>query len=245
MKTRKPSSQRETALFLKALKEDGIEEIYLETKAKAVKNKAPVSKAVSAKTQGAKKQILEFRETVLKCTQCHELAGSRKSVVFGSGNVKAQLMFVGEAPGRDEDLQGLPFVGRAGQLLTKIIEAMNLSRNQVFIANVLKCRPPENRPPKPDEVLNCEPFLLKQIELIKPRILCALGTFAAQALLKTEQPISALRGKFVDFPGNPAIKVMCTYHPAYLLRSPGEKKKVWEDMKKIMKELQGDKRRET
>lgn len=179
---------------------------------------------------------MKLREEALACTKCSDLYGTRTKVVFGSGNIKARLMFVGEAPGYDEDQQGLPFVGAAGQLLTKIIESIGYSRNQVFIANTLKCRPPGNRQPKPDEIANCWPFLQKQIELIKPEIICALGSFAAQTLLKKADSISRLRGKFFDF-GN-GIKVMCTFHPAYLLRNPEEKRKVWEDMKTIKTELE-------
>ena len=214
-------------LFLKTLQEDGIEEIYL----------PPVQKIPPAETGAgtSKEKLLALRERVLQCTLCGELAATRKSVVFGAGNVKAKLLFIGEAPGRDEDLQGLPFVGRAGQLLTKIIESIGLTRREVFIANVLKCRPPGNRQPQPEEILNCEPYLKKQIEWIHPKIICALGTFAAQTLLKTGSPISQLRGRFHDYQG---IQVICTFHPAYLLRNPGEKRKVWDDMKTIKKELE-------
>ncbi len=143
-------------------------------------------------------------------------------------------MFIGEAPGFDEDQQGLPFVGAAGQLLTKIIEAMKLKREDVYIANCLKCRPPGNRNPEPAEIASCSPILARQIEIIAPEIICALGKFAAQTLLESEEPISRLRGKFHDFRG---IKLMPTFHPAYLLRNPGDKKIVWEDMQKIMREL--------
>ncbi|MBI4550087.1 MAG: uracil-DNA glycosylase [Candidatus Omnitrophica bacterium] len=176
-----------------------------------------------------------LKNSVLGCVRCSELARTRKSVVFGSGNAKAKLMFIGEAPGFDEDQQGLPFVGKAGQLLTKIIEAMGLARQDVFIANVLKCRPPGNRNPLPEEIMNCKPYLLAQIGLIRPRVICALGNFAAQVLLQTDRTISQLRGKFYEFEG---IKILPTYHPAYLLRNPADKKKVWEDMKLIMKELE-------
>ncbi len=223
-------SKPDPKLFLKMLQEDGIDEIYLPKKPSATDNASRLS-------TGAKAELLALREKVLACTLCNELAATRKSVVFGAGNVKAQLMFVGEAPGRDEDLQGLPFVGRAGQLLTKIIESIGLTRQQVFICNVLKCRPPQNRQPQPDEILNCQPYLNKQIELIQPKIICALGTFAAQTLLRTGIPISQLRGRFHEFG---AAKVLCTFHPAYLLRNPGEKRKVWEDMKMIKKELEGE-----
>ena len=176
-----------------------------------------------------------FRKTVLSCAKCSELASTRKTVVFGFGNLKAKLVFVGEAPGHDEDIQGLPFVGKAGQLLTKIIESIDLKRETVFICNVLKCRPPGNRNPQGQEIENCEPYLLHQIDLIRPEVICALGTFAAQTLLKTERTISSLRGKFHDYNGR---KLICTFHPAYLLRNPEEKRKVWEDMKMIRAELQ-------
>ena len=176
-----------------------------------------------------------LKDTALKCTRCSELAKTRKTVVFGSGNINADLVFVGEAPGYDEDIQGLPFVGKAGQLLTKIIESIELKRESVYICNVLKCRPPGNRNPLPDEISNCGSYLLRQISLIRPKIICALGTFAAQTLLKTDRPISSLRGKFHDY-GD--CKLICTFHPAYLLRNPEEKRKVWEDMKMIRMELQ-------
>ena len=172
----------------------------------------------------------EFREKVIRCTRCDELVQNRRSVVFGSGNPEAKLMFVGEAPGAEEDRQGLPFVGRAGQLLTKMIEAIGFKREEVFIANVLKCRPPGNRTPKPAEIQNCRPYLAQQIAMIQPRIICALGTFAAQTLLQTETPISSLRGKSHTYEGTPVI---CTFHPAYLLRNPAEKRKAWEDLKRV------------
>ena len=143
------------------------------------------------------------------------------------------MVFVGEAPGRDEDLQGEPFVGQAGQLLTKIIQAIQLKREEVYIANIIKCRPPENRNPEPDEIAACEPFLVKQLQVIQPRLICALGTFAAQTLLKSEEKISALRGRFHQYQ---EIPVMPTYHPAYLLRNASRKREVWEDMKKIKQE---------
>jgi DNA polymerase len=165
------------------------------------------------------------------CQRC-KLAGGRTKIVFGQGNPNARLMFVGEAPGADEDVQGLAFVGRAGQLLTDIIEkGMKMKRDDVFIANILKCRPPGNRNPEPDEILQCQPFLEKQIEVIRPKILVGLGKFSCQWLLKTAEPITRLRGKMGTFNG---IKVMPTYHPAYLLRNPSAKKDVWEDMKVVM-----------
>lgn len=174
-----------------------------------------------------------LKDEVCLCEKC-ELFKTRKNVVFGEGSDKAKLIFVGEAPGEDEDCQGLPFVGRSGQLLTKIIEAMGLKREDVYIANILKCRPPDNRPPAPDEILACRDNLRRQIDIIKPKVICTLGKFASQTLLNTETPISALRGKFDYYNG---IKVMPTFHPAYLLRNLGDKKLVWEDMKKVMKEL--------
>ena len=184
--------------------------------------------------QDPKEALIALQRLVVPCVKCGELAAARKNVVFGSGNARAKLVFVGEAPGFDEDVQGLPFVGRAGQLLTKIIESINLTRQEVFICNVLKCRPPKNRNPLPDEIANCEPYLKKQLEIIRPKVICALGTFAAQTLLKTTSSISSLRGKFYEFQG---AKLICTFHPAYLLRNPEDKRKVWEDMKMIRTEL--------
>ncbi|MBN1664160.1 MAG: uracil-DNA glycosylase [Deltaproteobacteria bacterium] len=167
------------------------------------------------------------------CQRCH-LGKMRTNLVFGEGNPHAELVFVGEAPGGDEDRQGRPFVGRAGQLLTKIIAAMGLTRQDVYICNILKCRPPGNRNPEPHEIAACEPFLVRQLEAINPRVICALGAFAAKTLLKTDVPITLLRGKYHDYH---EIKLMPTYHPAYLLRNPGAKKQVWEDVQVIMKDL--------
>src|SRR5262245_52734666 len=174
-----------------------------------------------------------IRQEIGDCQRC-KLAPKRTNIVFGSGNPNAELVFVGEAPGYDEDQQGLPFVGKAGQLLTKIIESINLKREDVYICNVLKCRPPENRNPEPDEVAACNPFLKKQLAAIRPKIVCCLGTFAAQTVLQTPAPISRLRGKFFDMDG---MRVIATFHPAYLLRSPEKKREVWEDMKQIRAEL--------
>jgi DNA polymerase len=164
------------------------------------------------------------------CSRCKLHTLGRRQVVFGVGNPNADLMFVGEAPGADEDIQGEPFVGRAGQLLTKIIEAIELKRQDVYIANVIKCRPPSNRNPEPDEVERCEPFLFRQIDIIKPRVIVALGKFAAQCLLKTDAPITRIRGR--EFTYRDAVLIP-TYHPAYLLRNPSAKRDVWEDMKKV------------
>ena len=175
------------------------------------------------------------RELLGDCRRC-PLHRTRHNLVFGEGNPKADLVFVGEAPGADEDAQGRPFVGPAGQLLTKIIGAMGLKREEVYICNILKCRPPGNRNPQPEEIAPCEPFLIRQLEAIRPRVICALGTFAAHTLLKSEAPISVLRGRFHSYQG---IPLMPTYHPAYLLRNPGAKKQVWEDVQIIMKTLRG------
>ena len=167
------------------------------------------------------------------CTKCR-LAGTRTNVVFGVGSPNADLMFVGEAPGRDEDEKGEPFVGRAGQLLTDIIKAMKLTREQVYIANVIKCRPPENRNPEADELDACRPFIRRQVELIQPKVIVTLGRFGLQSLTEKSYGISAVRGQWLDYNG---IKLMPTYHPAYLLRNPAAKKDVWADMKKVMAEL--------
>lgn len=186
--------------------------------------------------------LAALRDEIGDCARC-KLHASRTHLVFGTGDPEAALMFVGEAPGEDEDRQGLPFVGKAGQLLTRIIEAMGYRREQVYIANIIKCRPPRNRNPEPDEIGTCSPFLWRQIGIIRPKVICALGTFAAQTLLATEQKISRLRGRFHALPavfsdGAPAgIRVMPTFHPAYLLRNPEDKKRVWEDMQMIMQEL--------
>jgi len=175
----------------------------------------------------------ELRAVALACTKCR-LAKTRTNVVYGVGNPDADLMFIGEAPGRDEDVKGEPFVGRAGQLLTDIIKAMKLTRDDVYIANVIKCRPPENRNPEPDELEQCRPFIRRQIELIKPKVIVTLGRFALQSLTEKGYAISAARGQWMEYDG---IKVMPTYHPAYLLRNPAAKKEVWADMKKVMAEL--------
>ena len=171
------------------------------------------------------------------CRRCKLCTLGRSQIVFGVGNPKARLMFVGEAPGEDEDKKGEPFVGRAGQLLTKIIEAIGMTRDQVYIANVIKCRPPGNRNPEPDEVASCEPFLFRQIDVIQPKVIVPLGKFAAQSLLKTMDPITRLRGRQFDYRGAVLIP---TFHPAYLLRNPSAKREVWEDMKKVRAILQSE-----
>jgi DNA polymerase len=174
--------------------------------------------------------LQSIREDIGDCTRCKLCTLGRKQIVYGVGNLHADLMFVGEAPGRDEDAQGIPFVGRAGQKLTQIIEAIGLTREDVYIANVIKCRPPENRNPEPDEVEKCEPFLFRQIDTIKPKVIVALGTFAARSLLKTDAPISRLRGRVYEYRGATLIP---TFHPAYLLRNPSCRREVWDDMKKV------------
>lgn len=181
-------------------------------------------------------ETLDFVRTDLgDCTRCKLHTLGRSQIVFGVGNPAASLMFIGEAPGHDEDVQGIPFVGRAGQLLTRIIEAIGLRREDVYIANVIKCRPPENRNPEPDEVAHCEPFLFRQVLVVKPRVIVALGTFAAQTLLRTKDPISRLRGNVYRYG---TASLIPTFHPAYLLRSPERKRDVWEDMKKVRDLLQ-------
>ena len=184
-------------------------------------------------TGGDEHDLEAVRTELGDCRRC-PLGDRRQHLVFGEGNPSAELVFVGEAPGADEDAQGRPFVGRAGQLLTKIIAAMGLKREEVYICNILKCRPPGNRNPLPDEIAACEPFLIRQLGVIRPRVICAMGSIAAHALLKSEAPISVLRGRFHSYQG---IPLMPTYHPAYLLRNPGAKKQVWEDVQGIMKRL--------
>ncbi len=201
---------------------------------KTDKEKVPDSTMMTVGTNRTEKSLEEICRAMEHCSLC-SLGKTRKNLVFGEGNPAAALVFVGEAPGADEDLQGRPFVGRAGQLLTKIIGAMGLKREDVYICNILKCRPPGNRNPLPEEIEVCEPHLIEQLKAIRPRVICALGTFAAQTLLKKKGiPITVLRGRFHDYHG---IPLMPTYHPAYLLRNPGAKKQVWEDVQQIMKVL--------
>jgi DNA polymerase len=179
-------------------------------------------------------ELRELREFIGDCQRC-KLAPGRTNLVFGVGDPRAELMFVGEGPGADEDVVGEPFVGRAGQLLTDIIErGMKMKRSEVYICNVVKCRPPGNRNPEPDEVAACEPFLMRQIELVKPKVIVGLGTFAVQSLLKIKTPISKLRGVWHEFRG---VKLMPTFHPAYLLRNPADKRLVWADIQEVMKAL--------
>src|SRR5215475_9294153 len=215
------------------------------SKAQMGSERFPVPSAVSPEVQERllpsqppldpliKLSLPELEVVAKQCTECR-LHRGRTHVVFGVGNPHAELMFVGEAPGRDEDLQGEPFVGRAGQLLTRIIEAIGMQRQDVYIANVIKCRPPNNRNPEADEIAHCEPYLIRQLALVKPRLIVALGTFAAQTLLKTKLPISQLRGRFHFYQG---VQLMPTFHPAFLLRNPERKRAVWEDMQMVQREL--------
>ncbi len=193
----------------------------------------PAARAPSPSPSVSGKSLAMVREELGDCQRC-KLAPQRKNIVFGIGSPDAPLVFVGEAPGGEEDRTGEPFVGAAGQLLTKMIQAMGLSREEVYICNILKCRPPGNRNPEPDEIEQCEPFLKKQLAAIRPRMIVALGKFAAQCLLRSDAPISRLRGRFQTYEG---IPLMPTFHPAFLLRNPDAKREVWADLKLVMAEL--------
>jgi DNA polymerase len=234
--------------FINLEKESGMDEFML----KSILSHKPSGQPAGYSHSPDKKINLEnLEKRVRECKEC-PLCESRRNTVFGEGKADADLMFVGEAPGLEEDIQGRPFVGKAGSLLTKIIEAMGLKREDVYIANCLKCRPPQNRSPLPSEVVACREFLLEQIRTIMPKAICCLGKFAAQTLLMTEEPITSLRGRFCDLEGiNPVrnsttsastdisnrVKVMPTFHPAYLLRNPKDKRLVWQDMKKLLSYL--------
>ena len=194
---------------------------------------APKSGLFDASEKISGDSLLKIRDDIGDCTRC-KLHKGRNKIVFADGNPKAKLIFVGEGPGRDEDMQGLPFVGRAGKLLTSMIEAMGLQRQDVYICNVVKCRPPENRLPEPDEIKTCSPFLLRQLEVVDPKVIVALGACAAQTLLQTTRGISHFRGQWQEFRGR---KLMATYHPAYLLRNPPAKADVWKDLQMVMAEL--------
>jgi len=210
-------------VYLEELRETGVEGLPLS-----------VDVPSSLPAGGSGRETLDvIRGDLGECVRC-SLGRGRTHLVFGVGAPHARLVFVGEAPGKDEDLQGEPFVGEAGQLLTKIIQAMGLERRQVYICNVLKCRPPNNRNPLPAEIEQCQPFLLRQLRAIGPGAIVALGTFAAQTLLGTKEPISKLRGRFHDYHG---IPLMPTFHPAFLLRNAAMKREVWEDMQQVMKLL--------
>lgn len=213
-----------TKNFIRQQIDLGFNEVYNPVKTK----KPPVKK----EERFINTSLEDFHQQIKNCKKCH-LCKTRTNFVFGVGNPEAELLFIGEAPGRDEDLLGEPFVGAAGKLLDKMLAAIQLSREEVYIANILKCRPPENRDPAPDEIEMCQPYLLHQIELIQPKIICALGRISAQALLRTKSPLNQLRGKFHDFMG---IKFLVTYHPAALLRYQTYKKFAWEDLQFLRKE---------
>jgi uracil-DNA glycosylase len=227
-----PETRSQVADHLRLFRELGVEGISRDADWRVRPQDGPTTQAAAVP-----ETLAGIREELGDCTRCKLHALGRRQIVYGVGSPTAALMFIGEAPGHDEDIQGIPFVGRAGQLLTKIIEAIGMSRDEVYIANVIKCRPPENRNPEPDEVATCEPFLFRQVGAIAPTVIVALGTFAAQALLRTKDPISRLRGRVFKY-GN--ARVVPTFHPAYLLRSPERKRDVWEDMKKVRSMLTGD-----
>ncbi|MFZ5443208.1 MAG: uracil-DNA glycosylase [Myxococcota bacterium] len=201
--------------------------------APAPKAAAPVAVPPSAPLAKTFATLDEIRTELGDCKRC-KLCSGRKQIVFGVGNPRAELVFVGEGPGEEEDRQGIPFVGAAGQLLTKMIEAMKFKRDEVYICNVVKCRPPGNRNPEPDEITACEPFLKAQLSVIKPKVIVALGKFAAQTLLRVDTPITRLRGQWRSYEG---IELMPTFHPAYLLRQPDEKKKAWMDLQDVMRKF--------
>jgi DNA polymerase len=236
---------RELADHLEYFKEIGVDGVSRDAKWRTRPDTPAAPAAPAAPTAPAAPAALASGDTLdaIKadigpaCTRCKLCTLGRSQIVFGVGNPKARLMFVGEAPGEEEDKRGEPFVGRAGQLLTKIIEAIGLTREQVYIANVIKCRPPGNRNPETDEVAACEPFLFRQIDVIQPKVIVPLGKFAAQCLLKTMEPITRLRGRQYEYRGAVLIP---TFHPAYLLRNPSSKREVWEDMKKVRAILQSE-----
>lgn len=222
--TERPALSRELAAGLAYFRDLGFAELFLRA-----------DPLVPVLLPGSLPDLPALDRFLAGCPRC-KLSATRRQIVFGHGNPRAELLFVGEAPGREEDEQGLPFVGRAGGLLTKIIEGIGRTREDVYICNILKCRPPNNRNPEPDEVATCRPFLDEQIRLISPRVIVALGAFPAQALLETDEPIGRLRGQWRSVRG---IRVMPTFHPAFLLRSPDRKRDVWEDMKKVRDYLAG------
>lgn len=215
--------------LLDVYRDFGVTELYISAS-------KPASEEPPSPDQGGSAAALDHlrRNEIGNCVRC-KLHKGRKTIVFGEGNPNAQLMLIGEAPGADEDIQGRPFVGRAGQLLMQMIKAIDFDRGDVYIANVLKCRPPGNRPPEPDEIEQCSPFLMKQIAVIKPKIILALGTFSAQLLLNSRTSISYLRNRVYDMPFG---RVIATYHPSFLLRSPQKKPEAWEDLKLVRRTLQ-------
>jgi DNA polymerase len=211
---------------------DALERPHTSTSGVSATATLPFQNTAPSLSEAECRQALQVLSTeVSHCTRCAELSATRTQTVFGVGTIEPELCFIGEAPGADEDAQGEPFVGAAGQLLNRIIAACGMKREEVYICNILKCRPPGNRIPLPNEAANCREFLDRQLELIRPKYICALGACAAQNLLNTTQSIGRLRGQFQNYNG---IPVLCTYHPAYLLRSPDKKKDVWEDMQKLL-----------
>ena len=225
----KESVLKEVRNFLEHEAQFGLSEIPIA----AVKKNVKREKSAVKNGKDNASLLLGLFNDIKDCRKCG-LCKGRTNLVFGVGNPEAELMFIGEGPGRDEDLQGIPFVGRAGQLLTKIIEAMKFKREDVYIANIVKCRPPENRNPSEDEALACIPYLLKQVEIISPKVIVCLGSVAVSYFLNTDEKITQVRGKFREWNG---IPVMPTFHPAFLLRNPNMKKPVWEDMQEVMKFL--------
>jgi uracil-DNA glycosylase family 4 len=218
--------------FLQQQVDLGFDEVYTSSKSKKSKPKKAHTPGMSHSVHTTAKTLSGFYQEIKDCKKCH-LYKTRTNFVFGAGSQDAKVMFIGEAPGREEDLRGEPFVGRAGQLLDNILAAIKFTRDEVYIANILKCRPPENRDPLPDEIEMCEPYLLEQIKIIRPKIICALGRISAQALLKTKQTLGQLRGKIHDYNG---IKFLVTYHPAALLRYPQYKRATWDDVRLLRKE---------
>jgi uracil-DNA glycosylase family 4 len=216
-------------VYLEELQESGVDALPLAAPGPFPAG-SPANDEIAVAAAGMRETMEEIRAELGECNRC-QLGRTRTNLVFGIGNPHARLVFVGEAPGRDEDLQGEPFVGEAGQLLTKIINAMGFQRSEIYICNVLKCRPPNNRNPLPSEIEQCHPFMLRQVKSIGPEVVVALGTFAAQTLLQTKEPISKLRGRFHDYHG---IPLMPTFHPAFLLRNAAMKREVWEDMQQVM-----------
>ncbi|MCK4907546.1 MAG: uracil-DNA glycosylase [Spirochaetes bacterium] len=199
-------------------------------------NKHDISRKIKSEqtnNNNSQSKLMSLEKEAEMCRKC-EIAKARKNMVFGAGNPEADLMLIGEAPGYYEDIQGKPFVGKAGQLLNKMFEAINFKRSSLYIANTLKCRPPDNRNPQPTEIENCIHFLEKQIEIIKPKMICTLGKYAAQTILRTDESISRLRGKLLSYNGIPVIPI---YHPSYLLRNPSAKKETWGDLKVIRKKI--------
>jgi uracil-DNA glycosylase family 4 len=233
-----PETRRRIAERLRFYRDLGIHDFYRRdvplAEAAPPEEAAAAAPALASPAAGDPEAALRaIREDIGDCTRCRLHAG-RTHIVFGAGDPRAELMFVGEAPGADEDAQGLPFVGRAGQLLNNMISAMGLRRGDVYIANIIKCRPPGNRTPERDECETCSPFLLRQIDAIRPRALVALGAVAAKTLLGVNEPMSALRGRWFEFRGTP---LAATYHPAYLLRDPRQKKEAWKDLQMVMQFL--------